>query len=175
MREKYMTFHKTIRIGRLLEDLDVFAVTLCYKHILNPKQPADCTVSPYSIVTACVDQIDISHFPLRVYGSAFYLLFFKEYGLQFRFVLQYDADIRLRGHVTWVGKSSFEASMEVDQQNKETNEWHTVTNARFVMVSRDSMNKGSAIVNKLVPETDEEKALFLKGEGNICTRFSSHR
>nr|CAH0100913.1 unnamed protein product [Daphnia galeata] len=143
MREKYMTFHKTIRIGRLLEDLDVFAVTLCYKHILNPKQPADCTVSPYSIVTACVDQIDISHFPLR-----------------------YDADIRLRGHVTWVGKSSFEASMEVDQQSKETNEWHTVTNARFVMVSRDSMNKGSAIVNKLVPETDEEKALFLKGEEN---------
>jgi acyl-CoA hydrolase len=58
--------------------------------------------------------------------------------------------------------------MEVDQQSKETNEWHTVTNARFVMVSRDSMNKGSAIVNKLVPETDEEKALFLKGEGNIC-------
>lgn len=66
MREKYMTFHKTIRIGRLLEDLDVFAVTLCYKHILNPNQPADISVSPYSIVTACVDQMDIAHFPLRV-------------------------------------------------------------------------------------------------------------
>ncbi|XP_046645091.1 acyl-coenzyme A thioesterase 9, mitochondrial-like [Daphnia pulicaria] len=143
MREKYMTFHKTIRIGRLLEDLDVFAVTLCYKHILNPNQPADISVSPYSIVTACVDQMDISHVPLR-----------------------YDADIRLRGHVTWVGKSSFEASMEVDQIDKDSNEWNTVTNARFVMVSRDSMNKGSAIVNRLVPETDEEKALFRKGEEN---------
>ncbi len=55
--------------------------------------------------------------------------------------------------------------MEVDQIDKGTNEWNTVTNARFVMVSRDSMNKGSAIVNKLVAETDEEKALFRKGEG----------
>lgn len=66
IREKYMTFHKTIRIGRLLEDLDIFAVTLCYKHILNPKQPANISISPYSIVTACVDQINISHTPLRV-------------------------------------------------------------------------------------------------------------
>ena len=65
MREKYMTSHKTVRIGRLLEDLDIFAVTLCYKHILNPKQPSGVT-SPYSIVTACVDQIDISAVPLRV-------------------------------------------------------------------------------------------------------------
>lgn len=65
MREKYMTFHKTVRFGRLLEDLDVFAVTLCYRHILNPKQPIGVT-SPYSIVTACVDQIDISPISLRV-------------------------------------------------------------------------------------------------------------
>ena len=65
MREKYMTFHKTVRIGRLLEDLDVFAVTLAYKHIQNPKQPPDVT-SPYSVVTGSVDQIDISSVPLRV-------------------------------------------------------------------------------------------------------------
>lgn len=65
MREKYMTFHKTVRIGRLLEDLDIFAVTLCYRHILNPKQPSGVT-SPYSIVTACVDQIDMSPIALRV-------------------------------------------------------------------------------------------------------------
>ncbi len=65
MREKYMTFHKTVRVGRLLEDLDIFAVTLCYRHVLNPKQPQGGT-SPYSIVTALVDQIDIASTPLRV-------------------------------------------------------------------------------------------------------------
>lgn len=79
---------------------------------------------------------------------------------------QYDADIRLRGHVTWVGKSSFEATMEVDQQD-DMKEWLTVTKARFVMVARDPLNKGPALVNPLVPETDEEKALFQKGEGQL--------
>lgn len=139
---RYMTFHKTVRAGRLLEDLDIFAVTLCYKHILNPKQAPGVT-SPYSIVTALVDQIDISPTQLR-----------------------HNVDIRLRGHVTWAGKSSMEASMEVDQQD-ESKVWHTVTKARFVMVARDPSNKGSAFVNPLIPETDEEKALFLKGEGNV--------
>ena len=58
-----------------------------------------------------------------------------------------------------------EATMEVDQKDPELNEWQTFTKARFVMVSRDPMNKGSAIVNRLVAETDEEKNLFQKGEG----------
>ena len=65
MREKYMTFHNSVRIGRLLEDLDIFAVCLCYRHIKNPKQ-VEGLPSPYSIVTALVDQIDISEVPLRV-------------------------------------------------------------------------------------------------------------
>jgi len=58
-----------------------------------------------------------------------------------------------------------EATMEVDQQDPELKEWHTFTKARFVMVSRDPLNKGSAIVNRLVAETEEEKALFQSGEG----------
>jgi len=65
LREKYMTFHNSVRIGRLLEDLDIFAVCLCYRHIDNPKQ-VEGLPSPYSIVTALVDQIDISEVPLRV-------------------------------------------------------------------------------------------------------------
>lgn len=56
--------------------------------------------------------------------------------------------------------------MEVDQKGHELNEWNTVTKARFVMVSRDPMNKGSAILNPLIAETEEEKALFRRGEGN---------
>ena len=55
--------------------------------------------------------------------------------------------------------------MEVDQQELDLKEWRTVTKARFVMVSRDPLNKGSAIVNPLIAETAEENALFLKGEG----------
>ena len=55
--------------------------------------------------------------------------------------------------------------MEVDQQDENMKEWLTVTKARFVMVARDPLNKGPAVVNPLVAETDEEKALFQKGEG----------
>lgn len=58
-----------------------------------------------------------------------------------------------------------EATMEVDQKDILKDEWNTVTKARFVMVSRDPTNKGSAIVNPLIAETDEEKAIFLRGEG----------
>ena len=42
------------------------------------------------------------------------------------FFLKHDSDIRLRGHVTWVGKSSIEATMEVDQKGNDKNEWNTV-------------------------------------------------
>lgn len=64
--------------------------------------------------------------------------------------------------------------MQVDQQDPEYQEWRTVTNARFVMVSRDPMNKGSAFVNPLIPVTDEEKAIFDKGEGNQLKKGKNH-
>lgn len=73
--------------------------------------------------------------------------------------------------MTWVGKTSIEATMEVDQKDMHKDEWCTVTKARFVMVSRDPMNKGSAILNPLIAETEEEKALFLKGEGMHLQSF----
>jgi hypothetical protein len=75
-----------VRIGRLLEDMDVFAVHLgksfnwlvgywikstvtkklisfifcaVFKHVLNPRQQGSLG-SPFSIVTALVDQIDLN-------------------------------------------------------------------------------------------------------------------
>jgi len=46
-------------VGRLLEDMDMFAGALAFKHILNPRQPKDDPRSPFSIVTALVDRIDV--------------------------------------------------------------------------------------------------------------------
>lgn len=67
-----------------------------------------------------------------------------------------------------------EATMEVEQQDeKERNLWRTVTKARFVMVSRDPLNKGAAFVNPLIAETDEEKALFRYGEGRFLLNDDS--
>ena len=59
LRDRYLTHFGSVRVGRLLEDMDVFAVHLVFKHILNPKQPAGDKQSPFSIVTALVDRIDV--------------------------------------------------------------------------------------------------------------------
>ena len=35
---RYLNPQRGVRIGRLLEDMDVFAVHLVFKHVLNPRQ-----------------------------------------------------------------------------------------------------------------------------------------
>nr|XP_053642235.1 acyl-coenzyme A thioesterase 9, mitochondrial-like isoform X2 [Cherax quadricarinatus]XP_053642236.1 acyl-coenzyme A thioesterase 9, mitochondrial-like isoform X2 [Cherax quadricarinatus] len=141
LREKYVTFMGGVRIGRLLEDLDVFAVWLCYKHLKNPRQREDMP-SPYSIVTALVDRIDFNQ------GS----------------ILRPDKDIRLSGHVSWAGRSSLEVIITVEQNIDGL--WNQVTRAVFVMVARDPLNQGSALVNKLTCETPQEQKLYQAGEIN---------
>ncbi|KAG0696706.1 Acyl-coenzyme A thioesterase 10, mitochondrial [Chionoecetes opilio] len=145
LREKYVTFMGGVRVGRLLEDLDVFAVWLCYKHIQNPRQTPDLP-SPYSIVTALVDRIDFD--PGRS--------------------LHPDRDIRISGHVSWTGRSSLETILSVEQ--REDDAWRQVTRAVFVMVARDPLNQGSAFVNPLVCETPEERKIYQAGEVNKLHR-----
>ncbi|XP_042371949.1 acyl-coenzyme A thioesterase 9, mitochondrial-like, partial [Plectropomus leopardus] len=53
LREKYLTFHNTVRFGRILEDLDSLAVLISYSHTYNQELKR----SPLSIVTALVDKI----------------------------------------------------------------------------------------------------------------------
>jgi len=38
LRDRYLNPQGGVRIGRLLEDMDVFSVHLVFKHVLNPKQ-----------------------------------------------------------------------------------------------------------------------------------------
>ena len=109
-REKYLGSSGNIRVGRLLEDIDIFSVHLVYKHVLNPLRPADMVVSPWMIVTGLVDQID------------------------FTGVLRPDCDIRISGHVTWVGQSSAETTLHLEQAFDGS--WVKITEARFVLVAR---------------------------------------
>ena len=57
IRDRYSTHLGGVRIGRLLEDMDIFAVHLVFKHTLIPTLPQDTKQSPFSIVTALVDRI----------------------------------------------------------------------------------------------------------------------
>ena len=75
-----------------------------------------------------------------------------------------DCDIRIAGHVTWAGSSSMECTLHLEQLVEEV--WVKFTEARFLMVARDPLNRGSAFINPLEVKTDKEKELFEKGETN---------
>ena len=144
LRDRYMTHVGGVRVGRLLEDMDIFAVHLVFKHTLLPDLPENTTFSPFSIVTALVDRI-------FVHGK-----------------LRQDEDIKLSGHVTWVGRSSAESSLILEQKHEGV--WQRVTEANFVLVARDPTNTKGAVLNKLVAETEEEKILFERGQKNTIAR-----
>lgn len=138
LQEKYVTFLGHVRLGRLMEDMDIFAVYVGHQHIQNPKQiPGE--PSPYVLVTVLVDQIDFTDI-----------------------VPKHDADIRLSGHVSWVGQSSIEVTVWLEQSTYD--KWQKLTRATFLMAARNSTTTASAPVNPLVPETEREKEIFNGGE-----------
>jgi acyl-coenzyme A thioesterase 9 len=119
--------------------MDIFAVALVFKHVLNPKQE-DSQQSPFSIVTALVDRIDIKR------------------------KILVESDIKISGHVTWVGRSSAESTLELHQHID--GKWEKVTEAVFVLVARDPTNKGSAFINPLQVVGEEELVIYNKGIEN---------
>ena len=88
LRDTYTTFLGGVRIGRLLEDMDMFAVHIVYKHILLSGGSKDGIEieSPFSIVTGLVDRII---FHKTVYATQ---------------------DMKMMGHVTWVCNNTFFSS-----------------------------------------------------------------
>ncbi|XP_069687636.1 acyl-coenzyme A thioesterase 9, mitochondrial-like [Periplaneta americana] len=145
LQEKYVTLKGYVRLGRLLEDMDIFAVWVAHKHIHNPKQkPEDNT--PYVIVTVLVDQISFTSYQA-----------------------QHNANIRLSGHVSWVGSSSMEIVVWLEQFAH--GHWEKMTKALFLMAARNSTNDSPALVNSLVPENDREKEILLGGESRKKRRI----
>nr|CAH7765004.1 unnamed protein product [Callosobruchus chinensis] len=138
LQDKYVTFLGHVRIGRLLEDMDIFAVMVSYKHIANPKLPEHETF-PYSLVTVLVDRID-----------------FTDY------VPKSNEDIKISGHVSWVGKSSMEVVVWLEQQMSGV--WQRVTRALFLLAARDVNNVGAGIVNSIVPANERENQILAGGE-----------
>ena len=145
IRDRYMTHLGSVRIGRLLEDMDIFAVHLVFKHALIPTLPEDNKQSPFSIVTALVDRIFV-HGKLDPYS-----------------------DIKMSGHVTWVGRSSAESTLILEQE-RSNGTWERVTEASFVLVARDPLNTKGAVLNPLDLQDSTEKELFGRGHQNMLAR-----
>ncbi|XP_045471028.1 acyl-coenzyme A thioesterase 9, mitochondrial-like isoform X2 [Harmonia axyridis] len=126
LQEKYITFLGRVRIGRLLEDMDIFAV------------PKDVS-SPFILVTAHVDRIGYTAYQRR-----------------------HNEDIKISGFVSWVGKSSMEVVVKLEQFFEGS--WHKITRALFLMVARNATGTGSVSINPLKASNDMEKKIIEGGE-----------
>ncbi len=141
LRNRYINFQNSVRFGRLLEDLDTMAVHISYLH--NISQSVEISgqfISPIVIVTALVDRIEILNNKMDP-----------------------NKNIKLSGFTSWVGSSSAEISMKVEQEIS-GNIWTDILDAKFLVCARDTTNNSSALMNPLEIVTDEEKAIYQLGQ-----------
>ncbi|PIN16514.1 Acyl-CoA thioesterase [Handroanthus impetiginosus] len=138
LREQYRDAWNEVRIGKLLEDLDALAGTISVKHCSDD----DSTTRPLYLVTASVDKMVLKK-PISV-----------------------DADLKVAGAVTWVGRSSIEIQLDVTQSTDETADTSdsAALTANFIFVARDYKTGKAAPVNRLNPETEREKLLYEAAE-----------
>ncbi|XP_017122779.1 acyl-coenzyme A thioesterase 9, mitochondrial-like [Drosophila elegans] len=137
LQDKYINFMGFVRLGRLLEDMDFFAAWCCHQHLKLPNLPEGVPL-PYSIVTILVDRIDFTN--VQASGTQ---------------------DIRLSGHVSWVGTSSMEVVVWLEQIVDE--EYQKLTRALFLMGGRNATNTGAAPVNPIQPANEEEQVILAGG------------
>uniref|UniRef100_A0A671T0T1 Acyl-coenzyme A thioesterase 9, mitochondrial-like n=1 Tax=Sinocyclocheilus anshuiensis TaxID=1608454 RepID=A0A671T0T1_9TELE len=141
LREKYLNSHNSVRFGRILEDLDCLGGNIDLNNIDN--------ISNIVRLDGTSNIIDIIMISLQN-------------------IIYPDCDIKCTGHVTWVGKTSIEATMHMSQY--QDGAYTDVLDATFVMVARDPENKRAAFVNPLKPEGLEEEAIFHQSEVNKTKR-----
>jgi len=146
LAEDYTSIYGGIRLGKLLEDLDVLAASIAYLH---------CDDLDLTIVTAAVDRIDLL-LPIDTTPIA-------------------AADLRMRGSVTYVGRSSIEVTLsveiekphegglKVDGVSTTPSTWELAALAKFILVARNPSGGSGVEVNRLLLETDRELEIFARG------------
>ncbi|XP_075514805.1 acyl-coenzyme A thioesterase 2, chloroplastic [Primulina tabacum] len=136
LREQYRDPWNEVRIGKLLEDLDALAGTISVKHCSDD----DSTTRPLYLVTASVDKMVLKK-PIFV-----------------------DVDLNISGAVIWVGRSSIEIQLDVTQPATAKDTDSVALTANFIFVARDYKTGKAAPVNRLAPETEQEKLLYEAAE-----------
>ena len=120
-------------------------VHICYLH--NKSQNVQInghTLTPIVIVTALVDRIEVKS----------------------DVKIEMNKNIKLSGFTSWVGKSSAEITMKVEQEIS-SNSWLPVLDAKFLVCARDTSNKGSSFMCPLEIVDEKEKELFDLGESML--------
>ncbi|XP_017041380.1 acyl-coenzyme A thioesterase 9, mitochondrial [Drosophila ficusphila] len=132
LRERFVYAHGRLRMGRMLEELDLLAVWICYRHVHLPNLPEGVPL-PYTFVTLLVDH-------------ALFL------GDKFKV----DVDVSLSGHVSCTQNSSMEVTAHVSQNGL------LLAKAIFLMEACNATNSGPAPVNPLNPCDGVEECIHQK-------------
>ncbi|XP_068151092.1 acyl-coenzyme A thioesterase 9, mitochondrial-like [Drosophila tropicalis] len=127
IREHYVNHLGRLRMGRMMEQLDIFAVWVCHRHVKVPNLPKSIPL-PYTFVTLVVESVEFLHWNHMAH-----------------------IDLKLCGHVSWTGKSSMEIIMYLQQKER------TIAKAIFIMVARNATNTCPAPVNPLNPANEQEE------------------
>ena len=140
LQEKYNNPWGTIRIGRVLEDLDALAGNIAFKHCCSGKGAEE--VDDIMLVTASIDRVVLTH------------------------RANLKDDITLRGRVAWVGSSSMEIEMEAcSSWTKKP--W---LRALFTFVARSRASGVAAKINPLLVEEEEDVVRFAAGKERAAHR-----
>jgi acyl-coenzyme A thioesterase 9 len=163
----YVNIFGGVRFGKIMEDLDVFAATCAYMHCGTSTTKGE----KLTIVTAAVDRIDVH---MR---------------------LDEPVNLRMKGMVSFVGKSSMEVTIVVESSKKTSQiddgtvsvnqmikdlesepeeggagEWKMAALAKFIMVARNS--EGPVQVPRLKLNSEREEAIFAAGAERHAARLS---
>ncbi|KAI8061196.1 HotDog domain-containing protein [Gongronella butleri] len=152
--DDYISKNGSIRRGKIMEDLDALAGAIAYKHVDTFTEGP-----PVTLVTAAVGRLDMM-------------------------MPNHIEDMKISGHVAFVGTSSMEVFVKIDAMGHmlasekpamdpqgcppedflAKPKKNTVLFASFTMVALDSATCKSTQVNPLVTSTAEERILFLYAE-----------
>ncbi|GAB5592251.1 hypothetical protein Unana1_07151 [Umbelopsis nana] len=156
--DEYIFFDGRVRLGKILEDLDALAGAIAYKHVDNSPE-----APPVTIVTASVDRLDL-------------------------LLPNQPEDLRLSGHVAYVGKSSMEIFIKVEKipdyklsdtdsstppSNFAELSADTLLATRFTMVAIDSATLKSVKVNSLKLLTPADHRIFRFAEDSKARKRRS--
>jgi len=124
LRGQYLNPYGSLRIGNVLEDVDALAGIVSYAHCDDGNPRA----RPLTIVTASCDRIDLlSRIPVF-------------------------SDLRYRGWVSWVGRSSMEVRIEIMRSRSNAN--ISEDDALRIMQQSDGMPSPEAVDALLHPAED---------------------
>lgn len=146
--EEYIATSGKIRLGKVFEALDSLAGDISYKHVLGGRPSSGDEAVPIFLVTAAVDRLDLV-------GTEH---------------LRVDRDYRLSGLPIYVGSSSMEVLVVIDELPAHDaapgTAAKTVMSGRFTMVAMNGVTKRSQRIPPLEVVEDDERQLFEFGRSH---------